>query len=315
MKTLNDFTNLLSRQYNNGGKIISRPLGLALQEFLVEHKIEQKSPLTVRFYHQFITPFVNFMGEKKTIKNLISLQVKAFFETLDHSHIYSYSSYYRALRAFFNWCIRERYIETSPLTFHAPKLPEMTMPMFSKDEIIEMVKACSKKTYLRDKAIIFMLFDTGMRLCELSVLRLGDIDLENRTVHIMGKGRKERTLHLSTQTIKAIWRYLKNAKREDHGECLWLKQNGTPMPYSRFENMITETCERAGIVSHKTSPHVFRHTFANNFLDHGGDVLDLQYLLGHSSLRMVERYTRAHKAARALKAQERFSPVDHLGIK
>jgi len=136
---------------------------------------------------------------------------------------------------------------------------------------------------------------------------------QNRLVTVRGKGKKQRVLIVSAPTLKAIWAYLK-ARKSPRSE-VWLIEEGRPLTVSGLQQIVERIVKRAGITGRKAGPHTFRHTFSCNFLEAGGDSLDLQYILGHSSLKMVANYSKATKARRALKAQERFSPVDRLGLK
>lgn len=120
-------------------------------------------------------------------------------------------------------------------------------------------------------------------------------------------------LSISGATAKAIWQYLKARGSDDHR--VWLTEERHPITERGVELIIKRIMARAGIRGKKCSPHVFRHTFACNFLDNGGQELELQYLLGHSTLKMVEIYSKATKARRAFKAHQRFSPVERLGLK
>ena len=114
--------------------------------------------------------------------------------------------------------------------------------------------------------------------------------------------------------MKAIWQYLKGRGSPQY-DVIWLSEKRRPLTESGIKQIVRRIGKKAGITGKKLGPHTFRHTFANNFLDAGGDPLDLKYLPGHSSLRMVENYVRAHQEKRTLKAHERFSPIDRLGIK
>jgi site-specific recombinase XerD len=117
-------------------------------------------------------------------------------------------------------------------------------------------------------------------------------------------------LSITPTTLKAIWQYLK--VRRNPSELLWLTEEGNPLTGDGLGQVLQGLMNRAGVKGHKASAHVFRHTFANNFLDAGGDPLDLMYLLGHASLKMVENYSRAHRQRRALKALEKQRPVDRI---
>jgi len=302
-----DFLRLLSREMLLD-HLISISVAEALDEFLIDLKIEERSPKTILFYRDRLKWFVNFIGQDTLLKDIGTGDIKQYFSAQNSQHIYAYHAKYRGLRAFLNWCVRQNYILESPLTFNPPKLPDIIKPAFTDDELKAIIKACTGSLGPRNKAMILVLIDTGIRREELARLKVADINLDARLISVIGKGRKQRLIPVSSTTLKAIWNYLK--QRRNSSEFLWLTEEGRPLTGDGIGQMLRDVISHAG-VKHKGA-HTFRHTFANNFLDHGGDPLDLQYLLGHTSLKMVENYSRAHKQRRALKALEKQSPVERL---
>jgi len=290
--------------------LISKSVAEALTEFLLDSKIENKSKRTIGFYRERLQPFVAFIGADTKLQQITIQDIKRYFSSQNIEYIYAYHAKYRALRAFLNWSVKQNYLSKTPLSFNAPKLPYKIMPIFSDEDMRAMVKVCN----VRDKAIILTLYDTGMRLGELLGMKLNDIEIESRHITVLGKGKKKRTLQINPQVLKAIWQYLRTRGSPQH-DLVWLSEEGRPLTESGIKQIVRRVGNRAGITGKKLGPHTFRHTFANNFLDAGGDPLDLKYLLGHASLRMVENYVKAHQEKRALKAHERFSPVDRLGLK
>jgi len=302
-----DFLRLLSREMLLD-HLISKSVSEALDEFLIDLKIEERSPKTILFYRDRLKWFVNFIKPYTLLKDIETGDIKQYFSAQNSQHIYAYHAKYRALRAFLNWCVKQNYILESPLTFSPPKLPDIIKPAFTDDELKAIIKACTGSLGLRNKAMVLVLIDTGIRREELAGIKVADINLEARLISVMGKGRKQRLIPISPTTLKAIWQYLK--ARRNPSESLWLTEEGRSLTGDGIGQTIQNLMSRVG-VKHKGA-HTFRHTFANNFLDHGGDPLDLQYLLGHTSLKMVENYSRAHKQRRALKALEKQRPVDRL---
>jgi len=304
-----DFLQLI-RKVTLLDNLISKSVAEAFNEFLIDLKIEERSPKTILFYRDRLKWFINFIKPETPLKDIGIGDIKAFFTKQDSQHIYSYHAKYRALRAFLKWCIRQNYLMESPLTFRPPKLPDIIKPAFSDDELKKIVNACQGSLKLRNKAIVLVLIDTGIRRDELAHIKIININLDARLVSVTGKGRKQRLIPITPTTLRAIWQYLK--ERKNPSEYLWLSEEGRPLTGDGVGQMLQGLMGKAGISGHKTSCHVFRHTFANNFLDNGGDPLDLQYLLGHASLKMVEQYSRAHKQRRALKALEKQRPVDRI---
>ena len=304
-----DFLRLIAKEMFLDS-LISKSVAEALEEFLIDCKIAERSPKTILFYRDRLKWFIDFIKPDTLLNEIGTGDTKTFFSKQDASHCYAYHAKYRALRAFFNWCIKQNYLLKSPLTFSPPKLPDTIKPAFTDNELKDIIKACTGSLGLRNKAIVLTLIDTGIRRDELAKIKLTDINIEARLIQIMGKGRKQRLLSITPTTLKTIWQYLK--MRRKPSEYLWLSEEGKPLTGDGIGQMLQGLMNRAGITAHKASCHTFRHTFANNRLDDGMDPLDLQYLLGHASLRMVENYSRAHKQRRALKALEKQRPVDRL---
>ena len=307
--TPSDFLRLYARDMLLD-RLISKSVAEALEEFLIELKIEERSPKTILFYRDRLKWFIAFIKPGTLLNDIGTGDIKRFFESQDSSHSFSYHAKYRALRSFLNWCVKQNYILDSPLTFAAPKLPDTIKPAFTDGELTAIIKACTGSLGLRNKAMVMVLIDTGIRREELARLRIVDLNLDGRLLSITGKGRKQRIVPISGITLKTIWQYLK--ARKHPSEFLWLTEEGKHITGDGIGQVLSKLMQRANISGHKASAHVFRHTFANNRLDEGMDLLDLMYLLGHRSLKMVEQYSRAHRERRAIKALEKQQPVDRL---
>lgn len=164
----------------------------------------------------------------------------------------------------------------------------------------------------RDEAILMFLFDTGVRVGELSNLRKDDLDMKRRTARVVGKGRKWRTVFFSPQTAVTLQRYLQRQTAvERKSEVVFCGWRGRPLTTYGVHQMLALRAERAGVVS-RVNPHAFRHTFATNFLRMGGDASSLQRILGHSDISTTIR-NYAHLVDEDLsKAHDQFSPMSRV---
>jgi site-specific recombinase XerD len=237
---------------------------------------------------------------------------KASYTTTHH--------YYRVLKTFFTWCINEKFLVESPMArikFANPRL-KIIKPYTTK-EMQNMLAVCDydfrhNAQFLasRNKAIIMVLLDTGLRVSELSGMMLDDIDRDRGRIHVVGKGAKERVVRIGATAQKALWKYLVY-RPDNRFKEVWLTEEGKPMKRSSVQIMIRRVKERAGIQG-DGSCHRFRHTFAINFLRMDRNPFNLQYLLGHSDLRMVKHYVAALGMEDALKAHESASPADMISL-
>jgi len=242
-----------------------------------------------------------------------SSRPKATYCTVHH--------YYCVLKAFFNWCVREELITQSPLHKIKLKNPKLNVIRpYTEQEILKLLSVCdsdfrnnAKFLGSRNKAIILMMLDTGLRVSELADIRLDEIDTEKGWIKVKGKGAKERIVRIGSTAQKALWRYMVY-RPENKYDKLWLTEEGTHLTTDGIRIKIQRNKERAGITS-KGSCHKFRHTFAINFLRQDRNPFNLQYLLGHSDLRMVRHYVSTLGMEDALKAHENASPADMLGLK
>ena len=191
---------------------------------------------------------------------------------------------------------------------------------YTTEEIRKMLAVCeydynhnAKFLGSRNQAIILVLLDTGVRLSELLQIEVGDIDNETGNIKVLGKGAKERMVRIGRTAQKILWRYL--VHRPDNGmKELWLTEEGEPLHERGVQSLVKRLKERAGINS-QGSVHKFRHSFAIGFLRTDKNVFNLQYLLGHSDLDMVRRYTSTLGMEDALEAHKTASPADQLGLK
>lgn len=230
------------------------------------------------------------------------------------------------LSALWTWALAEGAADDHIIrNIPRPKPEERAIVPFSRDDIAALLDACrvtrayvsqgtqtanSRPTNLRDQAIIRTLLDTGVRASELCAITIGDTDLNNQRIVVLGKGAKERALPLGARSTRSIWRYLAadRDKTINVTAPLFAADNGIDTITRRALGMLLQrTGQRAGVSD--VHPHRFRHTFAITCLRNGMDVYSLKALLGHSTLDMTMRYL-AIVQADVDNAHRKASPVD-----
>jgi integrase len=198
------------------------------------------------------------------------------------------ATYHRHLRAMFRWMESEDHVPVSPMArVQAPiDRPDQIDP-FTTLDIQRLMDAARKSTYPeRDLAILHFLLDTGVRASELCAMVASDIDFDNCKARIFGKGGKVRTVFFHSRTKEKLFAYIRiELRRAD--EPLWAGEQGA-LQRNGLQQLLERIGKRAGVT--KVNPHRFRHTFALWFLRADGDRGTLQELLGHTDIRMVQRY-------------------------
>ncbi|MBA7683625.1 Tyrosine recombinase XerC [subsurface metagenome] len=225
--------------------------------------------------------------------------------------------YAKVVKTLFNWAEDEEYLEASPVARLKIQSPHYrSVEPYTDQEVLAFLAVCDgdisnacRYLGIRNKAIISLFVATGLRLGELSSIKLSDFDPRLQQVRVMGKGAKERVVPLNGEARKAVKRYL--GVRPNGYEELWQTDDGQPMsPYS-VKIMVRRLKGRAG-VNGGGGAHRFRHYFATHFLEAGGDINSLRLLLGHATLSMVLRYSRYVDVQRALTEHHLFNPLDRL---
>ena len=221
---------------------------------------------------------------------------------------------HRTLKVFFTWLVKEGEIPSSPMmNLAAPKVGEIEVPVIPIEDVRRLLSVCKAPTFddRRDAAIVRLFYDTGLRLAEMSGLRVDDVDISNRVLHVTGKGNKGRSVRYGANSATAVNRYLRErAKHTDRELSAWWIGSRGAMTPSGIAQMLRRRCDMAGL--DRIHPHQFRHSFAAAWMADGGSEGDLMHLAGWSSRDMLARYGRYTAAERALVAHERHAPGDRL---
>lgn len=255
------------------------------------------SPHTVEAYRRDLTHFLAFI-EKRSAASITDISPEDLVAFLSYLKAASYAqaSISRALvaiKVFFRFLKREKILQQNiTLNLETPKIGQTLPTVLTVEETIKLLMEPDRNsdTGARDAAILELLYSSGLRVSELCLLKIVDVD--DAYVKVFGKGAKERLVPLGKAALAAIDHYLLHfrCKFEGEQETLFLSQRGTPLDRIAIWKLVKEYTSAAGIKKN-VSPHTLRHSFATHLLDNGADLRIIQEMLGHASINSTERYT------------------------
>lgn len=279
-----------------------------IYSFLEYLQIEKNcSPLTLEHYERDINDFVCFM-EQQELQRFAAVSyvsVRLYYSEL-YDRKYARKTVSRkisALRSLFRFLMREEQVSENPFLFASLPKKEKQLPKFLyMKELEQLFDSCDSSTALgqRDKAILEILYATGMRISECCGLAVSDLDFFIGTVLVKGKGRKERYIPFGVFAEQALSVYLDEGRQqllknnqEQHNQ-LFVNSRGKPLTARGVAYILNKLVEKASLTI-KVSPHMLRHTFATHLLNQGADLRSVQELLGHAHLSTTQIYTHVTK--------------------
>ncbi|MFH1725750.1 MAG: tyrosine-type recombinase/integrase [Elusimicrobiota bacterium] len=222
---------------------------------------------------------------------------------------------YGGLRCFFKFLQRDGIISRNPMELvEKPRRERRLIRPMDPEQVRALLAQPDPKTFLglRNKVMMLLMLDSGLRLSEVLGIRLCHVDINGGGVVVMGKGRKERSVPFAETLRRALRSYLgKRAKLRAGGDLLFVSRKGRRLTGRHVQIIVRRYGRQAGIEGVRLSPHTLRHTFATQYIRNGGDPFSLQAILGHSTLEMVRNYV--NLASRDIMVQhKKFSPLDCL---
>lgn len=272
---------------------------------------------TIEAYGHDLERFFEYLKNKgiSDVSNIGKYDIRAFLISLKRGGL-SVKSIVRnlvSLRVFFRFLTLEGIIERNPAEeLDSPKIDKTLPEILTLKEIELLLNQPNTNTLLgiRDRAMLEMLYATGMRVSELTKISINQVNLEGGYVILFGKGSKERIVPLGKEAIKWLELYLKEVRkkfdRRKESKFLFLSQWGKEMSRQQFWKNLKAYGRRAGI-SKRITPHLLRHSFASHLLERGADLRSVQMMLGHADISTTQIYT--HVSGERLKqVHKRYHP-------
>jgi len=255
------------------------------------------------------TAVVSAPTVQQKLKEVTSEQVKLFLAFLGTQN-YSKSTIARklaTLRSFYKFCLRRGYIASHPLaTIRTPKQEKRLPKYLEVEQINKLLATPDTNTFLgaRDRAMLEVLFSTGVRVSELVDLNFTDLDFTGQVIRVRGKGKKQRTTPIGPTAIAAIRRYIELRRADARSarfdqEALFVNKHGQRLSTRSVRRKLDKYLSECGL-DPNISPHTLRHSFATHMLNNGADLRSVQELLGHQSISTTQVYT--HLTTPRLKA-------------
>ena len=266
------------------------------------------SPYTVRNYTTDLLGFFEFLkGKEISSLNEVDRHVARDYLAYLLEQGFVKASIARklsAIRSFYRYLLREKMVSTSPVeTTSSPKLDKRLPSFLSIKEVNRLLEAPDLSTPQgqRDRALLELLYASGLRVSELVSLNVGQIDFDSCEIRVWGKGSKERVVLMGKPAAEALRAYLQQGRPKLFGtrirmtNALFINRYGERLIERRVQRILEKYASLAGI-SKKVHPHMLRHTFATHLLDGGADLRVVQELLGHANLSSTQIYTHVSKS-------------------
>jgi len=299
---------------------------LALEGYFLHARARRLSKHTISDYSNTFRKFLAFLEGDPLFIDITKHDIETFLSSQTHLSDKTLLNYHTGLSALWTWAVSNGYAIKNLLhEIERPNPEKRAIVPLSDNDVRSLLEAVShgrpysnhgamtKNVLLnieRNRAIIFLLLDTGIRADELSSAKIKHLDYKNMYIKVFGKGSKERILPFSPRTGQVIWKYLATRRRKRPDDPLFATIDETPLDRHRLLKQLTAIGKRANV---HANPHRFRHTFAINYLRNGGNAYTLQLMLGHSTLDMVKRYLNIAQAD--LQSAHRVaSPVENMRL-
>lgn len=279
-----------------------------VEKFLEFIKFEKGlSQNTIDAYRRDLTQYFNFLQQiNKDIHTVSSEDITDFLWQLKKNNLKNNSIYRKTscITQFHKFLIAEEITKNNPVEFISkPKLQRKLPQVLSYEEVEKILNFIPKKKFndIRNKAMLEMLYATGMRVSELVNLKFSQLDLSNKYIRVIGKGNKERIVLLNSKSIQALkdWLEIRAKKfqkrlQPEYEQYVFLSKLGKPISRIDFWEQLKNYVKKVGI-SKNVSPHTLRHSFATHMLKYGADLRVVQELLGHSDISTTQIYTHIDK--------------------
>lgn len=286
-----------------------------IEDFITTIRVEKGlSNNTIQSYRNDLNILCEFLGGKKKSlltterDDLVGLLTRLKDEGKSDASIARLMS---SVRGFFKFALTEKLIKRDPTAYMSTRKAWQTLPRFlTQDEVDKLLEQpdLNDDVGVRDRAMLELLYATGLRVSELVSLRMADVELEAGSLSCFGKGSKQRRIPIGRSSIRFLKNYFTARQRMLEGnrsDLLFVERNGNPITRQKFWKIITRYGESAGL-GHVT-PHMLRHSFATALIENGADLRSVQMMLGHSNINTTQVYT--HVTNERLKsAYKQFHP-------
>ncbi len=252
------------------------------------------SPHTLRAYRKDLEEFGAFVGKEPEEIEMMDVRGFVAQQVREGRNRTTAGRRLAAIRSFLRYLHREGYLRANPARLvSTPKAQKLLPKFLTVDDVFSLIEKPEGIGFIkaRDRAILELLYSSGLRVSELSGLNVDDVNTRESLVKVRGKGKKERILPVGSKAVDAIKSYLVEKvllKRNDR--AMFLNSRGTRLSERGIRRIVVKYAKLSGIRD-DIGPHTLRHTFASHLLQGGADLRVIQELLGHSSLSTTQKYT------------------------
>ncbi len=285
-----------------------------IKKYLDYLEFERKlSNNTIKSYTNDLKDFdIYFKGN---VKCLEYKNIQDYIATLQEKNTRTISHYITVITSFYNFLVSDNYINENPCdNIASPKIAKKLPVYLTEEEVNKLLDINLFTPYdYRNKAMLELLYATGLRITELCNLKITDIDVNNCFIRVFGKGKKERIVPVTDLALKYLIIYAQEYRniilKDKISDYLFISNSLTNISRQGFFKIIKKECQRAGITKN-VSPHVLRHSFATHLLKHGADLRIIQELLGHEDISTTQIY--AHLVNEKLKDDYQYHPRNKI---
>ena len=278
--------------------------------------LEYERKLSSNTLKSYLNDLKDFdMYFKGNLLNLKYDDIQKYIGSLNDRVARTVSHYLTVINSFYEFLLNEGIINDNPCSnIASPKVPKKLPTYLTEEEVDKLLNINLVTPYdYRNKAMLELLYATGLRISELVNLKITDIDVNNSLIRVFGKGKKERIVPVTDLALEYLRVYVTQYRnvilKDKVSDYLFISNSLTNISRQGFFKIIKKECKRAGIEKN-VSPHVLRHSFATHLLKHGADLRVIQELLGHEDISTTQIY--AHLVNEKLKEDYEYHPRNKI---